>query len=180
MFAFDCSGTPSWKCPVRFSHLFQKKKKLDRKRGRRREGSAGADDKQEEWDTVIYTARRRELGFDVYELDEPVLFLLFFRFIQTLQSFLRLCCCQSIKADASKEGGEMINISRKQLSETERCRWWRQRHKDTNKQTKSSRVQKLKSVPHTNSISWREQNREAWVWSAEAQDLLDFSCWCPL
>lgn len=67
---------------------------------------------------MIYTARRRELGFDVYELDEPVLF--FFRFIQTLQSFLRLCSCQSIKADASKEGGEMINISRKQLSETER------------------------------------------------------------
>lgn len=23
---------------------------------------------------MIYTARRRELGFDVYELDEPVLF----------------------------------------------------------------------------------------------------------
>lgn len=181
MFALDCSGTPSWKCPVRFSHLFQKKKKLDRKRGRRREGSAGADDKQEEWDTVIYTARRRELGFDVYELDEPVLF--FSSSFASFRLFNHFCgsvAASQLRQTPARRAERWSIFHESSSARQSECRWWRQRHKDTNKQTKSSRVQKLKSVPYTNSISWREQNREAWVWSAEAQDLLDFSCWCPL
>lgn len=80
-------------------------------------------DKQVERDTVIYSGRGKESGLDVYELDEPVLFfspLFLFCHFNHFPSSVPALGCQSIKANASRKGGEMINILRKQLSQTDR------------------------------------------------------------
>lgn len=131
-------------------------------------GSAGADDKQEEWDTVIYTARR-ELGFDVDELDEPVLsFPLLSLSFRLFNHFCSSVPASQLRQTPARRAERWSIFHKSSSARQSECRWWRQRHKDTNKQKKSSRVQKLKSVLYTSSISWCEQNREVWVWSAEA------------
>ena len=70
---------------------------------------------------MIYSGRGKESGLDVYELDEPVLFFsalfLFCHFNHFPSSSVPALGCQSIKANASRKGGEMINILRKQLSQ---------------------------------------------------------------
>lgn len=112
------------------SHYRESRRWMDQNEGERpncseRVRSVRADDKQEERDAVIYRGGGEESrALTFMNLMSRFCFALvsvLFRHFNHLAGSVPALVCQSIKANASREGGGTINILRKQLSPTDRA-----------------------------------------------------------